>query len=69
MNRIQTRMAQDFIDQWRSEGAPYWITAYEAHSLTGGIVGVARGLDGAAKPMHLVQVASLLAKRSTKAVR
>ena len=69
MTKIQTKKAQALIDQWRSEGVPFWVTAYEAYDLTGGVVGVANGAPGAAKALHLVELASALTKRNAKEVR
>ncbi len=69
MTKIQMKKAQALIDDWRASGVPFWVTAYEAHRLTDGVVGVLNGMPGAAKAMHLVELASALAKQNAKAVR
>jgi hypothetical protein len=45
--------AFNVLMQWREDGAPEFITSYEAWNLTGGIVG--RSLDATA--MRLIEVA------------
>lgn len=69
MTKIQMRKAQALVDEWRASGVPFWVTAYEAHRITDGVVGVVNGMPGAAKAMHLVELASALVKQDAKAVR
>jgi len=66
LTRTEWTKAQELLDGWRLEGAPFTITAYEAHSLTGGIVGVPRGSKGDTRPMHLAEVAAECVKRTAK---
>jgi hypothetical protein len=49
--------AYEQLEQWRSDGVPDYVTAYEAYRLTGGIVGVPYGTTGATKPLRLIDVA------------
>jgi hypothetical protein len=66
LTRTEWAKAQELLDGWRLEGAPFTITAYEAHSLTGGAVGVPRGSRGDTRPLHLAEVAAACVKRTAK---
>lgn len=66
LTRTEWTKAQELLDGWRLDGAPYTITAYEAHSLTNGTVGVPRGSKGDTRPMHLAEVAAACVKRTAK---
>ena len=66
LTRTEWTKAQELLDGWRLEGAPFTITAYEAHSLTNGLVGVPRGSRGDTKPLHLAEVAAACVKRTAK---
>ena len=45
------------LQEWRANGAPDYVTAYEAHNLTNGKVGAPYGTKNSTKPMRLVEVA------------
>lgn len=66
LTRTEWEKAQELLDGWRLEGVPFTITAYEAHSLTGGAVGVPRGSRGDTRPLHLAEVAAACVKRTAK---
>ena len=55
----QGKEAFAVLMQWRSEGAPEWVTSYEAWNLTGGIVGKQRD----AREFRLINVASTYTAR------
>ena len=55
--------AMDTLAAWRLSGAPWIITAYEAHNLTRGAVGVPLGARGASRPMRLAAVAVAYSRR------
>jgi hypothetical protein len=54
--------AYGLLTEWRNQGVPEFITAYEAHTLTNGLVGKEYGSTGATKEMALAQVAIKLTK-------
>jgi hypothetical protein len=58
--------AYALVIQWRGQGVPEFITAYEAYNLTGGAVGREYGKTGATKEMNLAQVAMKATKAGVK---
>ena len=59
----QGQRAFDILQEWRRQGVPAYITAYEAFNLTGGIIGRRHGIDA----LRLVDVAMKYAeKEATK---
>jgi hypothetical protein len=50
--------AFEILSQWRGEGVPDLITSYEAHRLTGGVV----GKPNSSKGLRLIDVAVKVAK-------
>jgi hypothetical protein len=56
-NRKVIANAMNQVDAWKSNGVPVYVTAYEAHKLTNGIVGDPYGVNHSYRPMHIVKVA------------
>jgi hypothetical protein len=63
MTRKQARRAVESVEAWRLLGAPLIVTAYEAHRLTGGAVGVPMGKRGDSRPLRLAAVAVAYSKQ------
>jgi len=55
--------AYALLSQWRKQGIPDFITAYEAFTLSEGLVGKQYGKAGCTKEMNLAQVAMKTVKK------
>lgn len=55
--------AYALLSQWRKQGIPDFITAYEAFTLSEGLVGKQYGKAGCTKEMNLAQVAMAIIKK------
>jgi hypothetical protein len=61
-NRTGER-AYALLSQWRKQGIPDFITAYEAFTLSKGLVGKQYGKAGCTNEMNLAEVAMKTIKR------
>jgi hypothetical protein len=58
----QGRSAFETLTQWKESGVPELVTSYEAHRLTGGIV----GKPNSAQALRLIDVAMELSKKGAR---